>query len=249
MPVDSLTRIGGGLQIYRAISQCRLCRDTHLVPVIDLGQQALTGRFPAADESDPPMAPLSVLRCAGCGLVQLEHSADAGLMFSSSYGYRSGLTLTMRDHLSGIARALERRGDLGPGDLVLDIGCHDATLLKSYSVDVTRVGIDPLAELFRPYYQPSLRIHGGNFDRAAFRNVSPSAKANIVTSIAVFYDVEDPGAFVTDVAHVLAPDGIWLLEQSYFPTVVVRTPPPTTCPEPLVSYPLPHLHPLPPPAP
>jgi hypothetical protein len=236
MPVDSLTRIGGGLQIYRAISQCRLCRDTHLVPVIDLGQQALTGRFPAADESDPPMAPLSVLRCAGCGLVQLEHSANAGLMFSSSYGYRSGLTLTMRDHLSGIARALERRADLHPGDLVLDIGCNDATLLKSYSVDVTRVGIDPLAEFFRPYYQPSLRIHGGNFDRAGFRKVSPSAKANIVTSIAVFYDVEDPGVFVSDVAQVLAPDGIWLLEQSYLPTMLERNSLDTICHEHLEYY-------------
>src|SRR5258708_27959665 len=139
MPVDSLTRIGGGLQIYCAISRCRLCRGTHLVPVMDLGQQALTGRFPAADESDPPMAPLSVLRCAGCGLVQLEHSADAGLMFSSSYGYRSGLTLTMRDHLSGITRALERRADLRSGDLVLDIGCNDPTLLNSYTRDATRV--------------------------------------------------------------------------------------------------------------
>src|SRR5260221_4517336 len=149
MPVDSLTRIGGGLQIYRAISQCRLCRDTHLVPVIDLGQQALTGRFPAADESDPPMAPLSVLRCAGCGLVQLEHSADAGLMFSSSYGYRSGLTLTMRDHLSGIARALERRADLRSGDLVLGLGCNISTLCMSYRGDVMRCGVDPCAEIFR----------------------------------------------------------------------------------------------------
>jgi NDP-4-keto-2,6-dideoxyhexose 3-C-methyltransferase len=177
-----------------------------------------------------------VVRCTGCGLVQLAHSVDLGQMFSSSYGYRSGVTQTMRDHLSDIASALEQRVNLRPSDLVLDIGCNDATLLKSYSIDVTRVGIDPLAQFFQSYYPSSITIYGGFFDQAAFHKVSGSAKARVVTSIAMFYDLEDPGAFVADVAQVLAPDGIWLLEQSYLPAMLERNSFDTICHEHLEYY-------------
>jgi NDP-4-keto-2,6-dideoxyhexose 3-C-methyltransferase len=236
VPMEHSTRIDRDVEIYRAISQCRICRAPNFQRIIHLGHQALSGRFPATDESDPPVAPLSVVRCTGCGLVQLAHSVDPGQMFSSSYGYRSGLTHTMRDHLSGISSVLQQRANLRPGDLVLDIGCNDATLLNSYSTDVMRVGIDPLARFFQSYYPASVKIHSGFFNRAAFHKLSGPAKARIVTSIAMFYDLEDPAGFVADVAQVLAPDGIWLLEQSYLPAMLERNSFDTICHEHLEYY-------------
>ena len=94
-------------EFFREIAECRICRARDFVPVIDLGQQALTGRFPAATEPDPPSAPLVVVRCTHCGLVQLRYSVDTGELFADNYGYRSGINATMRNHLAGITTRVQ----------------------------------------------------------------------------------------------------------------------------------------------
>jgi NDP-4-keto-2,6-dideoxyhexose 3-C-methyltransferase len=101
-------------ELFHEIAECRICRSRDLVPVIDLGRQALTGRFPDKTEPDPPSAPLVVVRCTHCGLVQLRYSVDTGELFAQDYGYRSGINATMRNHLAGIAaRVAERATPLG----------------------------------------------------------------------------------------------------------------------------------------
>src|SRR5262249_37094936 len=155
------------------ITECRICRARHFVLVIDLGRQLLAGRFPAANEPDPPSAPLEVIRCTECGLVQLRYSVDTGELFAENYGYRSGINATMRNHLATIAAQLAKRASLKSGDAVLDIGCNDGTLLTSYEEPgLFRVGIDPLSEMFRAGYRPDLKVHTGFFTLDAYISAS-----------------------------------------------------------------------------
>ncbi|NEE12847.1 methyltransferase, partial [Streptomyces sp. SID7499] len=60
------------------IEECRACGNSELLPVLDLGPQALTGVFPRSRDEDVPQVPLDLVRCSpgGCGLVQLRHTAD-----------------------------------------------------------------------------------------------------------------------------------------------------------------------------
>jgi NDP-4-keto-2,6-dideoxyhexose 3-C-methyltransferase len=223
--------------LYTAISGCRICRSINLRAVIDLGEQALTGHFPAADEPSPPRAPLSVVRCLDCGLVQLKHSVSMDLMFGENYGYRSGINSTMRNHLSGIAKAAEELVKLVRGDVVLDIGCNDGTLLNAYSPkDIRRIGLDPIASLFREMYPATLDVDASIFSGEAFRRMSPLVKAKVITSISMFYDLEDPASFVRDIAAVLKADGVWILEQSYLPTMLEQVSFDTICHEHLEYY-------------
>ena len=213
------------------------CGAADLSLVIDLGEQALTGRFPKPGEPDPPKAPLIAVRCTECCLVQLRHSVNASMMFSAEYGYRSGMNQTMRDHLSAIAAELTRRARLDSDDAVVDIGCNDGTLLMSYGVSgLLRIGIDPIAEMFRNDYSSDLCVHSGFFDAKKYRDTSGRRTARAVTSIAMFYDLEDPGALVADIAAILAPDGIWVLEQSYLPSMLERNAFDTICHEHLEYY-------------
>jgi NDP-4-keto-2,6-dideoxyhexose 3-C-methyltransferase len=224
-------------ELIHEIAECRICRARDFVPVIDLGQQALTGRFPAATEPDPPSAPLVVVRCTHCGLVQLRYSVDTGELFAGNYGYRSGINATMRNHLAGIAARIAARAGLKSGDVVLDIGCNDGTLLMSYEEPgLFRVGIDPLAEMFRAGYRADLEVGTGFFTADAYISTSGRRTARAVTSIAMFYDLDDPGAFVSDVARVLAADGIWVLEQSYLPSMLETNSFDTVCHEHLEYY-------------
>jgi NDP-4-keto-2,6-dideoxyhexose 3-C-methyltransferase len=222
---------------FHTIIGCRICKSSDLASVIDLGLQALTGRFPAAGEPDPPYAPLDLVRCTGCGLVQLRHSVDVDEMFGEAYGYRSGINETMRNHLAGISGELGKAAALKPGDVVLDIGCNDGTLLTSYATDgLVRIGIDPVAENFRADYPETIDVHTAFFNAGTFDKAAPGRKARAITSISMFYDLEDPGAFVADIAAVLAEDGIWVLEQSYLPTMLEANSYDTICHEHLEYY-------------
>ena len=223
--------------LYREIKACRICRGHDLRPILDLGSLALTGVFPSLGEPGPPTAPLSLVRCGSCGLAQLRHSTDPAAMFGEHYGYRSGINATMRNHLGMIAAQIARRSGLRSNEVALDIGCNDGTLLMSYDIPgLVRVGIDPIADMFRAAYPAALRVHAGTFDTAAFRALCGREHARAITSIAMFYDLEDPGSFVDDVAQVLAPDGIWVLEQSYLPSMLVQNSFDTICHEHLEYY-------------
>src|SRR5579872_4882502 len=120
-----------------AIDHCRICGNAELELVLDLGMQALTGVFPRSVAQEVPVESLELVRCAGgpesCGLVQLRHSCDPSLMYGANYGYRSGLNASMVQHLSALARDATSRVHLAPGDLVLDIGSNDGTLLRAFA--------------------------------------------------------------------------------------------------------------------
>ena len=119
---------------YREILQCRICGNKRLEPILDLGMQALTGVFPKPGEVVEE-SPVVLVKCHGegsCGLVQIKHSVSLEQMYGENYGYRSGLNRSMVDHLQGMARYCSGLVKLASGDLVLDIGSNDGTLLRSY---------------------------------------------------------------------------------------------------------------------
>jgi hypothetical protein len=218
------------------LASCRLCGSTGLVAVLDLGDQALTGVFPASSDEHVSRGPLELVWCRACTLLQLAHSYEPAEMYGSSYGYRSGLNRSMSQHLARKARGLEKLVGLAPNDVVLDIGSNDGTLLASYSTSpLRRIGIDPTAERFSSYYPPDAEIVPDFFSAGRFGAVS-DVPARIVTSIAMFYDVESPVAFARDVRECLATDGVWHFEQSYMPSMLRSTAYDTVCHEHLEYY-------------
>jgi hypothetical protein len=142
----------------------------------------------------------------------------------------------MIENLRVKAAHLQKLCPLQPGDTVLDIGSNDGTSLGFYPAEVTRIGFDPSAEKFRKYYQPGVQLVVDFFSAKTFRQQLGARKARIVSSIAMFYDLESPTAFVEQVRDVLAPDGIWHLEQSYLPLMLQVNAYDTICHEHLEYY-------------
>ena len=221
---------------YQTLQACRLSGSTHLVSVLNLGRQALTGVFPKSPAEAITTGPLELVWCPDSGLLQLAHSYDPAEMYGENYGYRSGLNQSMVDHLSDKAIFLERAASLRSGDTILDIGSNDATTLKAYATTgLHRIGIDPTGEKFRAHYPSGIQLIPEFFSAAAFRNVS-RAPAKVVTSISMFYDLESPVAFARQVAEILAKDGIWHFEQSYMPSMLRMNSYDTICHEHLEYY-------------
>ncbi len=210
---------------------------TDLRAVLHLGDQHLTGVFPERPDDSITRGPLELVFCPEGGLLQLHHSYDLREMYGLNYGYRSGLNRSMVQHLQSKVHELERRMTPRPGDIVVDIGSNDATLLRSYrQPGLRRLGIDPTGIKFAEYYPADVQLVPDFFSADAYRAVFGNEGAHIVTSVAMFYDLEDPLAFVRDVASILAPDGIWHLEQSYMPAMLEATAYDTICHEHLEYY-------------
>ncbi|MGO9997214.1 MAG: class I SAM-dependent methyltransferase [Acetobacteraceae bacterium] len=223
-------------QTYTALERCRVSGSKMLVPVLDLGEQALTGVFPRSETENVTTGPLRLVWCPESKLLQLAHSYDLGEMYGDNYGYRSGLNQSMVRHLTQKVRELERIVDLKPGDTVLDIGSNDATSLKAYNVPgLRRVGIDPTAAKFRQYYPDDVALVPDFFSAELFFR-SGLQQARVVTSIAMFYDLEHPISFAQEIERILAPDGIWHFEQSYMPSMLRMTSYDTVCHEHLEYY-------------
>ncbi len=221
---------------YRKVGKCRIGGGEHLVTVLDLGLQELTGVFPKTESQPVSSGPLELVWAPASGLLQLAHSFEAAEMYGDNYGYRSGLNQSMVRHLTQKMQFLERAFDLKAGDVVLDIGSNDATSLKAYrSAGVTRLGIDPTGEKFRSYYSDDIKLVPDFFSAANYRSAE-QRPAKIVSSIAMFYDLEDPIQFAREIASVLAADGVWHFEQSYLPSMLRLTSYDTICHEHLEYY-------------
>jgi len=201
-----------------------------------LGVQALTGVFPTTAEEVVPEGPVQLVWCADCGLLQMAHSYEPDEMYGDNYGYRSGLNASMVKHLTDKVRYLQRIVSLNADSVVLDIGSNDATSLKAYQVQgLRKIGIDPTGGKFKKYYTEDITLVEDFFSADAFRSVE-TRKANIVTSIAMFYDLEDPIAFARQIEEVLDDNGVWHFEQSYMPSMLRTNSYDTICHEHLEFY-------------
>jgi len=221
---------------YQTVDACRMGGGSHLVTVLDLGVQALTGVFPKTPDEVIGEGPLQLVWSPSSGLLQLKHSFKPSEMYGDNYGYRSGLNQSMIDHLAHKVRQLERLCPLQAGDAVLDIGSNDCTLLKAFdATGIERIGIDPTGTKFKEFYPPDVKLVPDFFSAQAYWSAT-KRPARIVTSIAMFYDLDRPIDFAREVASVLADDGIWHFEQSYMPSMLRTNSYDTICHEHLEYY-------------
>ena len=224
------------MNVYKEINRCRVGKSENLVSVLNLGFQALTGVFPRSADEPVTRGPLELVWSPDSGLLQLKHSYEPLEMYGDNYGYRSGLNQSMVDHLTSKVRYLERLVELKSGSVVLDIGSNDATTLKAYSVPhLKRVGIDPTGRKFAKYYSSDIKLVSDFFSVEIYKSVMYQP-AKIITSIAMFYDLENPIQFAQEIESVLADDGVWHFEQSYMPSMLRTNSYDTICHEHIEYY-------------
>lgn len=213
------------MPIHKEISGCRICHSKRLTDILNLGEQSLTGVFPRPGE-ETLSNPVVVCKCEHCHLVQLRYTVDLNLMYGETYGYRSSLNASMVRHLQSISKKVKGLVELKEGDVILDIGSNDATFLKCFdSKRFTLIGIDPTAQKFqREYGEQSdggyIEMRPRFFSKDAFHSVAPDKKAKLVTSIACFYDLENPIAFARETSEILHEDGVWFMEMAYLPSIM-----------------------------
>ena len=199
------------------ITECRSCSSTDLTPILSLGLQYPSNFIELNSIPDKKeKIPLELIFCEkkDCGLLQLKHTASRESLYKE-YWFRSGLNEKMVDALKDITKSVEKRISLSENDIVLDIGCNDGTLLRSYQSKVRLVGFEPASNLVNEASKDTDLIINNFFSFFEFVQHFPNERIKVITSVAMFYDLEDPNSFVSDIVNCLDQDGIWVIQMAY----------------------------------
>lgn len=194
------------MKIYEEKTRCRICGGT-LKVVLDMGEIYMND-FVDNDANDVPKVPLVLCVCSMCELVQLKHTVDHAHLYEDHYWYRSKLNASMVKALEDVVVNIKQRIQLLPGDTVIDIGANDGTLMSFYEGSLLRIGFDPAVNLAR-----EARKHCAIFHNTYFGNRSiPTPEAKVITSIAMFYDLDDPRHFIELIKESLHKEGMWVIQ-------------------------------------
>lgn len=225
--------------IRRRIENCRICESDALEPIVSLGDIAVSD-FVDEQNVTAQIAPLDLVLCdstrGGCGLLQLRHTVSPENMYRT-YWYRSGMNATMTRELEAIARTAERIASLVTGDYVIDIGANDGTLLRGYTVHgLQTIGFEPAQNLGQYNQVGTTEIIQDFFNVQSWRDRHGAEKAKVITAIAMFYDLDDPNAFVGDLASCLDQAGVAIIQMSYLPLMLSQNAFDNICHEHLEYY-------------
>lgn len=206
---------------YKKIKNCRLCKAKLLKQIINFGPMSLSSAFPLKTTKYKIKTPMILVICDNCKLTQLLHNYDLKDLYNDEYGYRSGINQIMVKHLTEITSAVKKIVTFKNGDYVLDIASNDATLLKSYKLPkINYIGIDPTIKKYKKFYSKKIKTKSQLFNKTEYLKVSSNQKAKAITSVAMFYDVQNPNKFVSEIHDILHKDGIWVMEMFYIPILL-----------------------------
>lgn len=201
------------------IRSCRSCGSGELTVILSLGEQYLSDF--RDDGKKPEKYPLDLVLCGECNLLQLGETTPLDSLYTERYGYRSGINQTMRDHLAGIAHKAEELVASLTKDVAVDIGCNDGTLLKAYREGWhTRAGFDPVKKFAKDFEGTGMDFVGDYFGAKEYKKRYGGRKATVITAISMFYDLDDPNAFVSDLGEILADDGVLIVQQNYLASML-----------------------------
>jgi len=206
----------------KTIDSCRVCGG-ELTDVLSLGNQYVSDFV--VNQSDTIQVPLDLTRCEypACGTIQLRHSAPASSMWNDHYGYKSGTNRLIRENLQDIVISAEQlvENKLTKDSIVVDIGANDGTLLDNYFIPPksNRIGFEPSLNVATEARAKGFTIVNDFFNAEAYQKVTDK-KADVITAISMFYDLDKPNEFLQDIKSTLNDDGVFIIQQNYLKSML-----------------------------
>ncbi len=203
-----------------------------MIPLFSLGDLYVSNFIPMNHKSeDYPKGKLEL--CLDDEMVRLSETVDYDVLYKN-YWYNSGTNDSMKKELSDIVQSVLKTTKINTGDVWLDIGCNDGTLLEMVPDNIIRVGCDPSNSIDRAIKSADYLIKD-YFSYQSFKQKSHK-RAKSITAIAMFYDLEDPKEFLDNVYDSLADDGIFVIQISYLPLMLKQLAFDNICHEHLYYY-------------
>jgi len=206
----------------KTLEKCKTCGNKNLTKVLTLDEQFLSPTFVKSNKDNKLAkikSPLTLVLCdkteneKNCGLLQLLEITNPDLLYKE-YFYRSATNDTMRTDLEDVVNQALEIAKPNKGDTIVDIGSNDCTLLNFYKQEFNKIGFEPAQNIEYIDEGNNITVINNYFNSKEFK-IQSKNKAKIITSCAMFYDLDDPKKFVKDVEEILDEDGIWCCQISY----------------------------------
>jgi len=202
---------------------CKNCKSSKLKKVINIGKQPISNHFYTKRRINLRKYSLDLYECKNCNLIQLKEIAKLNEMYGLNYGYRTSLSPLMIEHMKKKVLDIYSQNLLKKNSNILDIGSNDGTFLNflSKNKNLNLYGIDPSAKKFKKFYNSKINLIVDYFNKNKILNkINKKIKFTLITSFAMFYDIEDPNKFCNEINYLLEKNGKWILELSYFPLLL-----------------------------
>ncbi len=196
---------------YTTIKKCRVCKCGKLKSILSLGDLCVS-TFVNNPREKVVKAPLELVLCERCTLLQLRDTAPQELMYSRHYWYRSGLNTVIINDLKEITEVASSMANLEANDIVLDIGANDGTMLDFYPKNLIRVGCEPADNLAKELKKVTQHVIHDFWNYDNWKKLFGEKKAKVITAVGMFYDMEDPNQFISDSVKALEKDGIFIAQ-------------------------------------
>ena len=201
------------------ITECRSCYSEKLESILSLGNQYVTNFVNSEDEQGKRI-PLELVLCENCNLLQLRHNTPPQLTWNDQYWYKSGISSTIKADLKDISEKSQKIKELEKGDIIVDIGSNDGTLLDFYDNSIKRVGFEPCKNVAEESKSKGHYVIEDFFNAKDFKNRFGNEKAKIITAISMFYDLDKPNKFLEDIVSCLDNEGLFVIQQNYLLTML-----------------------------
>ncbi len=210
------------------LKKCKVCGSEDLTEVLTLNEQYLSPTFVRTNKDNPLAeikSPLTLVLCDksksdnNCGLLQLKEITEADLLYRD-YFYRTATNDTMRKDLKELVDQVISIVKPADQNIIVDIGSNDCTMLNFYDDKFNLVGFEPAQNIKFIDKGKNIKIINNYFNSKNFKENFPTKKAKIITSCAMFYDLEDPIQFVKDIEEILDEDGVWCCQISYLDSMI-----------------------------
>ena len=206
--------------VHREETACRSCGGARLRPVLDLGRTPLADRLLRREQlgEDEPTAPLTLVFCDDCSLVQITQTVEPAILFGSDYPYFSSVSAALGAHFALSAERLMDSLSLGHDSLVVEAASNDGYLLQHFARrGIPVLGIDPAAAPVAAAVAkgiPTLNTFFGRELAESLREEHP-AGADLFLANNVLAHVSDLNGFVAGIARLLKADGLAVIEVPY----------------------------------
>jgi SAM-dependent methyltransferase len=200
------------------ITRCQVCDSANLRSILFLGYVPPVNTMPRVDAAPEPELrfPLELKRCEDCTLAQIGYAVDQRILFPHSYPYLSGTTRILRDNFRNLAHRCRDLGILATGDLVIDVGANDGTLLAPFKeLGFQVLGIEPsqAADVATGKGIPMVKDY---FSHAQAKRIAAEhGRARVVTAANVFAHIGNVHDVVEGIKEMLAPGGVFISENHY----------------------------------
>lgn len=204
--------------------KCKNCKSKELKKIIYLNKQPISSVFLKKPNFELKKYSLDLLECQNCKLVQFNKLPPLDDMYGETYGYRTSLSPLMVNHMKKKFKTILDKKIINNNSLILDIGSNDGTFLNFFAKknQYKLYGIDPSSAKFKKFYNKKINLISDYFSKKIIEKYlnNKKTKFDLITSYAMFYDIEEPNLFCKDINDLLSKNGIWILEMSYFPLLL-----------------------------